>query len=72
MSIEIGGANLGAKMSILKHLRPLPEAEAKFDPSGFDPSKFDPHDNLEGHFLPKMCTFVHVTFHIIDRELVHH
>jgi len=28
------GANLGAKMSILKYLLPLAEAEAKFDPSG--------------------------------------
>jgi len=32
--VEIGGANSGAKMSILKYLRLLAEAEAKFDPSG--------------------------------------
>jgi len=31
---RIGGANLGAKLSILKYLHPLAEAEAKFDPSG--------------------------------------
>jgi len=31
---RIGGANLGVKLSILKYLRSLAEAEAKFDPAG--------------------------------------
>jgi len=31
---EIESANSGEKMSILKYLRPLAEAEAKFDPAG--------------------------------------
>jgi len=34
MWVEIGGASLGEKMSILKYLHPLAEAEAKFDLAG--------------------------------------
>jgi len=32
--VEYGGVNLSEKMSILKYLHPLAEAEAKFDPAG--------------------------------------
>ena len=60
-------------MSILKCLNPL--AEAKKQNLILQANYLYIRDNLKGHFLSKICTLLsidHVTFQIINRELVHH